>query len=375
LTAGALPGPATARRDLALFIPSFRGGGAERVMLTLAGGFAARGFAVDLLVAQDEGSYRTQVPQAVRVVDLAASRVLKAVPGLVRYLREARPRALLSALPHANVAAVWARAWARTPTRLVLSEHTTASQSSANSAQRRARLLPLFMRRAYPRADAVVAVSDAAADDLAKLIRMDRSRLCRIYNPVVTPELLELASEPLGHPWFADGAPPVVLAAGRLTEGKDFATLLRAFAGLRRVRPARLLILGEGRERANLESLAAQLDIRADFELPGFVANPFRFMRRAAVFALSSRWEGFGNVLVEAMACGAPVVATDCPGGPREILESGRHGKLVPVGDAGSLARALAEQLDSPMRASIVARAGTFSADAAIAGYRAVLAL
>jgi glycosyltransferase involved in cell wall biosynthesis len=362
-------------KRLAIFMPSFRGGGAERVMLTLAGGFADQNFAVDVLVAQHEGPLATQVHERVRVVDLQARRVMMAIPALVRYLRATAPDAMLAALAHANVVAAWAHALARAPTRLVLSEHTTASISAANAPQARARILPVFMRPAYRAADGVVAVSEGVAEDLARLLRMERARITAIHNPIVTPRLLALAAQPLDDPWFARGEPPVILSAGRLVPAKDFATLLRAFQAVRRNRPARLLILGEGTGRRALEALAAELGIAADVSMPGFVANPFCYMQRAAVFALSSRWEGFGNVLVEAMACGTPVVSTDCPVGPREILEGGRHGLMVPVGDADALARAITAQLDAPLAATVVERSRAFSLDAALSRYRQVLGL
>lgn len=362
-------------RKLALFVPSLRGGGAERVMLELAGGVAATGVAADLIVAQREGAYLEQVPAGVRVVDLAARRVLAALPGLARYLGRERPLAMLSALPHANVVAVWARAISGVDTRLVVSEHTTASHSAVNAVQHRARILPLFMRRAYPRADAIVAVSDGAADDLASLLRMPRLCITRIYNPVVTPRLLEQAAAPLEHSWFARGAPPVILGVGRLTASKDFQTLIEAFARVRVERPARLIILGEGEQRHALETQIARLGLDAEVQLPGFVSNPFQFMRRASVFVLSSRWEGFGNALVEAMACGASVVSTDCPGGPREILDAGRYGLLSPVGDPRSMARAILAQMRGPAPGAVAVRGREFSAAAAVAAYRQILGL
>jgi glycosyltransferase involved in cell wall biosynthesis len=364
---------AAAVKRLALFMPSFRGGGAERVMLNLAGGFAAGGLAVDVLVAQREGPLADQLDRRARVVHLEAPRILAALPGLVRYLRREQPDVMLSALPHTNVVAVWARSLARSGTRLVLSEHTTASVSASHAAQRRARILPVFMRFAYRHADGIVAVSAGVADDLAELLNLDRTRITPIHNPVVTPELLRLAAERPDHPWFADGQPPVILGAGRLTPSKDFPTLVRAFAAVRRQRAARLAILGEGAERRELEALVQAMGLESDVWLPGFVPNPFQYMHRASVFALSSRWEGFGNVLVEAMACGTPVVSTDCPVGPREILEAGRHGRLTPVGDAEALARAISAQLDDPITATIAERARAFSLDIALSSYRQVL--
>jgi glycosyltransferase involved in cell wall biosynthesis len=165
---------------------------------------------------------------------------------------------------------------------------------------------------------------------------------------VVTPELYRLAEEPLDHPWFAPGQPPVILGVGRLEPQKDFATLLRAFSTVHADRPCRLVILGEGGQRRELQALAAELGIAADLAMPGFVTNPYAYLRHASLFAFSSRWEGFGNALVEALAVGTPVVSTDCPDGPSEILEGGRFGPLVPVGDHAALADAMRLVLDGP---------------------------
>lgn len=363
------------RRRLAIFIPSFRGGGAERVMVTLARGFAKRGALVDIVVAQNEGPNAPPAGAGLRIVDLRAKRVLAAIPGLVRYLRRESPDVMASALPHANVVAVWARDLARSATRIVLTEHNTASLLAAHAVRARARLLPRFMRHAYPRADALVAVSDGVARDLAQIVGIDRSAVKRIYNPVVHPGLLRLADGDVGHPWFARPEPPVVLGVGRLTAQKDFSTLIQAFAEVRGRRPLRLAILGEGEERGRLEALARELRVQEDVALPGFVENPYPYMRHAALFALSSRWEGLANVLVEALACGTAVVSTDCPSGPAEILEQGRHGRLVPVGDAHALAEAIEMSLGQRASPAAVERAQAFSVDAALDRYADVFHL
>jgi len=233
------------------------------------------------------------------------------------------------------------------------------------------------MSRLYPQAHNIVAVSQGVAEDLSTLIQLSPDRVTVIYNPVITPNLLEQALAPLTHPWFEREQPPVILGAGRLSLQKDFPTLLRAFALVRQHRPARLVILGEGEERANLERLAIELGIQNDVSMPGFVDNPFAFMAKASVFVLSSAWEGFGNVLVEALACGCPVVATDCRSGPREILDNGRYGRLVPVGDHEALAKAILETLDNPDfpadRQTRIQRAMEFSVDAAVDKYLKVL--
>ena len=357
-------------------MPSFRGGGAERVMVELARGLVGLGISVDLVVAQREGPNLMQRPPAATIVDLGAKRVLLALPALVRYLRDVAPDAMLSALPHTNVIAVAARRLARSRTRLVVAEHTTASLSAMHSGSARGRALPVFMKFAYPRADAVVAVSAGVADDLARLIRLDRRRITVIHNPVTVPRLFELAVEPVDHPWFGGQQIPVILGVGRLTAAKDFVTLIRAFELVRKVRPVRLMILGEGAERPRLEALIRDLQLEADVALPGFVENPYKYMQKASVFVLSSRWEGFGNVLVEAMACGAPVISTDCPNGPREILENGKHGRLVPVGDMAALSQAIVDQLDHPPpRRGSTERAMDFSLDAAIDRYRSILSV
>src|SRR4051794_39910981 len=233
------------------------------------------------------------------------------------------------------------------------------------------------MRRAYGQADAVVAVSDGVADALARVTGLPRGRIRTVHNPVVGPELEALSREPVAHPWLAPGEPPVVLSAARLTEQKDLPTLLRAFARLRAGRTARLLILGDlptpertAARIGELRGLAERLGVGADVDLPGYVANPYAYMARARLFVLSSAWEGFGNVLVEAMACGCPVVSTDCPSGPAEILDGGRYGPLVPVGDDAALAAAMGRVLAaSPDPATLRARAAEFTVERATDDY------
>lgn len=315
-------------------------------MVTLAHGLADRGHAVDLVVASELGPYRHTVDHRVTVVDLKASRVAFSLPRLVRYLRWARPRVLVSTLDYANVVALWARSLARAATRVVVVEQNTISISAREASDWRQQVTPRLVARFYPWADHIVANSCGVADDLAAITGLPRARIEVISNPVVTAALwANTACRPM-HPFFASGQPPVVLAAGRLTAQKDFPTLIRAFANVRHRHPAHLVILGEGRERPALEALVRQLGVGADVSLPGFVDNPHAYMANAAVFVLSSRWEGLPTVLIEALASGTRVVATDCPSGPREILAGGTHGALVPVGDTPAIAAAIAAALD-----------------------------
>jgi len=340
---------------IALFIPTLGGGGAERVILTLAEAFIQHGLKVDVVVSTTRGAYgalRADMPAGARLVDLDTSRLIRSARPLAAYLHRERPDSVLSADAEANCIAVCARALSRARPRLVLSQHTAMSMAAANDPAVRKQWLPFFCRWTYPRADAVVAVSAGVADDLAATIRFPRQRVQVIYNPVITSAMLAKSHEPLEHPWFKPGEPPVVLGVGRLTRQKDFPTLIRAFAILRRQRAARLVILGEGEERRALTDLIEELRIAQDAALPGFVHNPFSYMRAASVFALSSRWEGFGNVVAEALACGTRVVSTDCRSGPAEILEDGKWGTLVPVGEPDALAVAINDALAGPSRAA-----------------------
>jgi glycosyltransferase involved in cell wall biosynthesis len=332
--------------DLALFLPDLCGGGAERVMLNLAIGFARRGLGVDLVVLRATGAYLSQVPPQVRLVDLGRQRLLHSLPALIRYLKRHRPPVLISALEDINIAAIVARWFARVPTTVIVTVHNQLSIEAKHSAQIRRKFVPYLLRWFYSRADGVVAVSRGVAQDLSQISGLALGKIRVIHNPIVTPALLEKIQEPVVHPWLQPGQPPVILAVGRLSPQKDFATLICAFAQVRQRLEARLIILGEGEERQPLEAIVAQLDLAQSVDLPGFVSNPYAYMSRAAVFALSSAWEGFGNVLVEAMAAGTPVVATDCPSGPAEILADGEYGRLTAVGDASGLAIALLHTLN-----------------------------
>jgi len=337
---------ATSPQRLAVFLPGLYGGGAERTMLNLAGGLAALGYPVDLVLAMSEGPYMSLIPDTVRLIELKASRTATSVPALMRYLRREGPAGMVSALSRANLVAVWARWLTGLPNRLLVNEQNTLSVLTRNAHDWRVRVVPSLARIFYPWATAVVAVSQGVADDLVESLSLPRDLVKVIHNPGVAPEMREKAKQPLAHPWFEAGLAPVVLAVGSLTPQKDFENLLRAIALVRAKRPVRLLILGEGEERPRLEGLVRELHLEDDVAFPGFVDNPYAYMARAALFVLSSRWEGLPTVLVEAMYCGAPLVATDCPSGPREILRNGELGCLVPVGQPAGLAEAILKTLD-----------------------------
>ena len=360
------------RTDIALYLPNLHGGGAERMMVNLSQGFVRRGVTVDLVLASAEGPYLEHVPSGVNVIGLESGGVMSSLPRFVRYLRRARPQTLLVTLNHAAVAALLAVRLARTPTRVYVRESNMMFPGNVQSLK--VKTLRLAVKRLYPWAAGHVAVSNGVAEDIHRFTGISPQRIHTIYNPVVTDALKRQAEAPLNHPWFGPGKPPVLLAAGRLTGQKDYPTLLCAFQKVRAGRAAKLIILGEGKQRAELEALIAELGTQDDVALPGFVDNPFAYMARADLFVLSSAWEGLPGVLIQAMACGCPVVSTDCPSGPREILKGGEYGPLIPVGDAQRLADAVLETLESSVPATrLKARASDFSLETISNEYLALL--
>jgi glycosyltransferase involved in cell wall biosynthesis len=354
---------------IAFFLPTLAGGGAERVILNLAEGISERGLSVDLVVASAEGPLLAQLGPAVRLLDLRAPRVIRSVVPLTSYLRRERPRVLVSSMSHANLVALWAARLARRSTPVMVTVHNTMSRSTAQQGRLAEKVWPHLLRTFYPWSACIIAVSQGAADDLARSSRIPRDRVEVVYNPVITPEMIQQAQRSPEHPWFGFGEPPVIVAVGRLTGQKDFATLIRAFAAVRRCRSVRLLILGEGEDRLLLETLARELGVADVVALPGFRDNAVAYMAKSAVFVLSSAWEGLPTVLIEALAAGTRVVSTDCPSGPREILQGGRLGALVPVGNAPALAAAITEALARPASPLPLDALAPFTRDAAVDHY------
>lgn len=372
------PPPGTPRvpgSRCAFFLPNLDGGGAELAVLRLAEGFARRGLATDLVLGNASGAHLPRVSDRVRIVDLRARSpfVVSKTLALARYLRREQPVVLVAGLDIVSAATV-ARALSHAPTRIVMTVQTHLSRQFADKAGG-ARARRALVRALYRRADGLVAASSGTADDLARLSGVARQRIPVIYNPAVPEDLDALVEDAPDHPWLEGDGPPVILGIGRIVRQKDFPTLLRAFAEVRRRRPARLIILGDRDAREaevpqEIELLIDQLGLREDVSLPGFVDNPYPWLARASVFAFSSAYEGFGIVVAEALATGTPVVATDCESGPREILADGRFGELVPVGDHAALAEAILRTLErSPDAALLRGRAEAFRVEPIVDQY------
>ena len=359
------PGSTDQLQSIDILLPNLRGGGAERVCLNLANEFASRGLQVRMVLMRAEGELLPLLDPRVEVVDLGAARVRNALWPLVRHLRQARPAALLANMWPLTFLAVLARKLARVKCRVVAVEHIAWSATSLVKRKRNAMALKSSMKWMRPRVDALLAVSGGAADDLERFAGLPVSSVGVQYNPVVpaTPCAPNTTVPERDLAWL-HGNHRRLIAVGTFKAQKNFPALLRAFARLREEVDARLLILGEGEGRPALEALVRELGLEHAVELPGFAVDPAPYYARADLFVLSSTHEGFGNVIAEALDHGVPVVSTDCPSGPREILQDGKYGILVPVGDVEALAQAMQDALQSTHdHIALKARARDFAVD------------
>ena len=403
------------RLHIAFVITNLGGGGAERTMLTAADGLIRLGHRVDIVLLRPGIRYHQEIPAAARLVLSESSsdalvteeeslitapicrwHVEKADKGLLRdvgrllqalnwcppllpslstyknvlfvadYVRKESPDCVLPNLPQGKVATLLAKSLLGSFPIVIPVVHNVVENRRLRDRAR--------YRILMPHSDHIVAVSEGVRHSVSSKAGVPKERITTIYNPVVTPRLEVLSREVPAHPWLTGGGPPVILSAGRFVQIKDFPTLIRAFQKLSMTIPARLILLGDGNQRKDLASLVHRLNLENKVSMPGWVDNPYAFMARASLFTTSSRMEGLQNVLIEALACGCPCVSTDCPSGPAEILEGGRIGRLVPVGDAGALAEAMRLTLeDPPPKSLLLRRAEHFSADNSVAMYERLI--
>lgn len=357
-------------------MPSLGGGGAERNTIRRINGFLERNIEVTLLLATPYGNLHSEIPESVRVVHFNCKKTIYSIHKLTKYLKKNKPKNLLSHLDRANRIAILAGVLAGGTTRVHIVEHNTMSVASKNYSPINKILLKLSYRYLYPKAENIIHVSKAAAKDLEEVLGNGKQKVKYIYNPIVDNNMINKEMPEAPHKWFSDNGDPVILAVGRLSAQKDYLTLLKSFSLVRQKLNARLIILGEGEQRRTLESEIRKNHLEGEVDLVGFVNNPLDYMRHADLFVLSSRWEALPTVLVEAMACGCPVVSTDCPSGPKEILDKGKYGDLVPVGDPTRLAQAIIKNLRKPKDSkNIKNRAMMFSVENSVDKYISVLGL
>ena len=365
------------RPKLAILV-SFSGqGGVERMIANLCQALVDAPIDLDVLLIKAQGPYVDRLPDSANIISLRARHSLTSVWEVSRYLKQERPDALLAIKHRGILAALRAKQLARTDTPISGRIGTTVSAALANKSSRRRQRWYTAMRKYYPKLEKLIAVSQGVADDVLGITGMSESRITVVRNPTITPEMLATAAEPAEHPWLSQDSPvPVIMGVGRLTEQKDFATLIAAFSRVRSRREARLIILGDGGLRSELIAQANTLGVEEHIALPGFQTNPWAWMSKASVFALSSLWEGSPNTLTEAMALGIPVVSTDCPSGPRELLDEGRVAPLVAMGDGDALASALLSVLAEPPPSKMLTEAvSAYHRDESAAAYLRTLGL
>ena len=367
--------------DLALFFATSGHSGVDRLAHNLVPALARRGYGVDVLQVRGHGPHFAQVPPGVRLIDLGTAHVYTSLPALTRYLRDQRPRSLYCDKDRLNHTAILARALAqglKAPgTYLAVGTGTTLSLDCAERGWLHAAKTRFSTGQLYPLADNVIVTSRGVADDMAAYTGLDRDLIEVVPCPVVAAGVFAGDFPVPDHPWFQQvDPPPLIMGLGELSGRKDFATLIRAFALLRREVPARLMILGRGKDRDRLLALGRELGVAEALALPGFVPNALDYLARASLFAFTSTLEGLGFALIEALAVGVPVVSTDCPSGPREILQDGKYGPLVPVGDHQALAAAMLATLRHPLpRGRLQEAAWPYEIERATSAYVIALAL
>jgi glycosyltransferase involved in cell wall biosynthesis len=358
----------TKPKRICIFPDRLDNGGVGRYAINLAEALVAQGAQVDLFVTATTGELFPQRPKEARLFIGGGSTKRSIIP-FYKYLQAEQPDLLITANAYIDVVGIVTSFLARVPTKQAVTIHTARSADDMSGKKRLKQIYEYLCRWFYPQADYIVAVSNAVAQDTTNYFNIKKP-IKVIYNPVVTPSLYVKSEATAEHLFFKKKDSPVLLAIGRMTPQKDFATLLHAFAEVREHTPVKLLILGEGEDRPMLETLARDLGLGDDLSMPGFVDNPYPYIKHADVLVSSSAWEGLPTVMIEALALGTPVVATDCPGGSREILQDGEYGQLVEMRNPLALANAVMATLTTPSdKAKLIERGQVFSMKASAKGY------
>ena len=355
---------------VAIFVYSFRGGGAEKMMIHIANELHQRGHNIELILVDDSGPYESLVNPEIKTSEIGSSNMVEIQYNLWRNLCQRDLDVLLSTMEIPNIVSVIATGYPNSIPVVLRS----ANINSMKERHGKYKLIPILKQLSYTHADTIVTISDGVAHDLARITKMDESEMTTIYNPAYDPDIPTKAKGPVDMEWLSDEKKCVAIGVGNMKRQKDFSTLIRAVHRMNEVGELFLVILGKGELEDELKSLVEKLGIADRVSFPGFVSNPHAYMSKANIFILSSAWEGFGNVIVEAMACGTPVVCTDCPGGPSEILNNGEFGPLVPVGDDKAMTRAIKDVLADPIDSSVLqSRAKDFAIETIVDEYEDVL--
>ncbi len=364
----------TATSRITVFLSSLRTGGAERAMLMFCAEASRQGHRVELVISKAGGHLQALVPPEIPVVNLGCSRTRQAIVKLAWRLRATRPDALFTTVRNTNVIGICAAKLSRLDIPVVVRESSAPISSPKKSLVDAItnQLVPLT----YSRARGIIAVSDGVARELLSMSRSLEGRVKVIPTPVISSDMLAQADLPIDHPWFTNPEAPVIVCAARIERNKGYDTLISAFHQLRQTTRVKLIVLGNGFYRTEVQRRVAELKLSSDIDFLGFVTNPFPYMRQAHALVLASEYEGLPNVLIQALAFGTPVVSTDCKSGPAEILCHGKYGQLVPVGDAPALAQALGEAIRKPrqIEAQKYVRA-KYSAERATVEYLALAGL
>lgn len=334
---------------IAFFLPAMNSGGAEKTVLMLATAFANRGIKTDILLVRKEGVYIPRIPKNIRVIELGAKGMVQSIFPLMNYLKAERPDVLISGLPGPNVITLMARHLTQKATscatKIIITQHHPFTQNAAASTKLRTKIRTALARFLFKRADEIIAVSDGVATDLAAVTGIPRVHITTINNPLDLAHIADYAVKPVTHPWLADPAIKILISVGRLAPPKDYETLLLALSEIPNIK---LLICGEGPGRSKITNLITTLNLQDRVQLLGFVDNIYASVAAADALILSSKHEGFGNVLIEAMAVGTPIIATDCPYGPAEITQNGKYGYLAPIADSAAMQSAITQTLKKP---------------------------
>ena len=362
--------------SVCIFCTSLSIGGIERMRVNLMPALLDLGYNVSLMLQRAEGPLLSLVPKEVEIIDLKAKSAVGALPAAVREIRRRRPDILLTSPIRNGLTMLIARRLgllAGVKTKIIACVHNAMSEEARLPKNFGDRVMPTLSHYLLPSADVILAVSGGVADDLSECARIPRSEISVVYNPVINPSFAARAAEPVDHPWFNDKQVPLIVGMGRLVRQKDYPTLVRAFAMVRRTRPCRLALIGDGPKRQELMDQARELGVAEDVTCVGYQKNPFGYLSQASLFVLSSIHEGCPNALIEAIGCGTPVVSTDCRSGPDEVLVDGLYGPLVPVGDHEAMAKAIVATLDAPLpSAKLRERASEFTAGKIARNYAAV---